>query len=112
MNLSIRPRGDAAVVDIEGEVDLKGSPVLRKAVFDVLRKYPVVALSLAQIRYIDSSGIAVLIEALRESQKAGRRFVLFGMNQEVQDVFKLTHVVRIFEIAETEEQALQPGTQK
>jgi anti-sigma B factor antagonist len=107
MNVSLRIQDSARVVDITGEVDLKGSPVLRKTLFDALREFKKVALNLSGIRYIDSSGIAVMIEALRESQRLDRRFVLFGMNPAVYDVFKLTHVIRIFQVTETEEQALE-----
>lgn len=108
MNFSIRMDGTLCIVEVTGDVDLKGSPDLRKAIFDALKLAPKVALNLSEIRYIDSSGIAVMIEALRESQTLNREFVLFGMNPEVYDVFKLTHVLRIFQIVDTEEQVLRP----
>jgi anti-sigma B factor antagonist len=107
MNVSLRVQDSARVVDISGEIDLKGSPVLRKTLFDALREFKKVALNLSGIRYIDSSGIAVMIEALRESQRLNRQFVLFGMNPVVYDVFRLTHVIRIFQVADTEQQALE-----
>ena len=86
---------------------MEESPVLRTALFDALKQEPKVALQLSDIRYIDSSGIAVLLEALKESQRLSRKFVLFGLSKAVHDVFKLTHVIKIFQVAETEEQALQ-----
>jgi anti-anti-sigma regulatory factor len=49
----------------------------------------------------------VMLEALRESQRLNRQFVLFGMSPAVHDVFKLTHVIKIFDVAQTEEQALE-----
>lgn len=107
MKVSLRLEDTTRIIDISGEVDLNGSPALRKALFEALRESRKVALNLAGIRYIDSSGIAVMIEALRESQRLKRQFVLFGMNPAVYDVFKLTHVIRIFQVAETEAQALE-----
>jgi anti-sigma B factor antagonist len=106
MNVSFRSRETARIVDVAGDVDLKGSPVLRQILFGALKEAPKVALNLSEIRYIDSSGIAVMLEALRESQRLNRQFVLFGMSPAVRDVFKLTHVIRIFHVADTEEQAL------
>jgi anti-sigma B factor antagonist len=106
MNVSSRASGGARIVDVAGDVDMKGSPMLRKALFDALKETGKVALNLSAIRYIDSSGIAVLLETVRESQRLKKQFVLFGMSPAVRDVFKLTHVIRIFQVAETEEQAL------
>jgi anti-sigma B factor antagonist len=106
MNVSLRVTDKARVIDVSGDVDLKASPVLRKALFDALKEAARVAVNLSAIRYIDSSGIAVMLEAQRESQRLNRQFVLFGMSPAVEDVFKLTHVIRIFQVAETEEQAV------
>jgi anti-sigma B factor antagonist len=108
MNVSLRSREAARIVDVDGDVDLKGSPVLRQVLFGALKESPKVALNLSAIRYIDSSGIAVMLEALRESQRLNRQFVLFGMSPAVHDVFRLTHVIRIFQVADTEDQALGP----
>ena len=107
MNVSVRTSEGARIIDVSGQVDINGSPVLRKVLFDELKESQKVALNLSAIRYIDSSGIAVMLEALRESQRLNRQFVLFGMSPAVHDVFKLTHVIRIFDVAQTEEQALE-----
>ena len=85
---------------------MKTSPELRQVLFDALGNGSKVVLNLAEITCIDSSGIAVLLEALLESQRRHGQFVLFGMNPAVQDVFKITHVARVFHVAESEEQAL------
>jgi len=109
MNLSSRTSENTRIVDVEGDVDLRGSPQLRKLLFEALKESPKVVINLTAIRYIDSSGIAVMLEALRESQRLKRQFVLYGMNPLVHDVFKLTNVLRIFQVVDTEEQALGTG---
>jgi anti-sigma B factor antagonist len=106
MNLSIRTSESTRIVDISGDVDLRASPLLMKQLFEALKEAPKVVINLTDIRYIDSSGIAVMLEALKESQRLKRQFVLYGMNGLVHDVFKLTHVIQIFQVVETEEQAL------
>jgi anti-anti-sigma regulatory factor len=50
-----------------------------------------------------------LIETLKNAQRLQREFVLFGLSPAVQDVFRLTHVNRIFRIFETEEEAVTPA---
>ena len=106
MKISIRDVGDAKVVEVEGDVDLATSPDLRRTLFDALSTPGRLALNLGAIRYIDSSGIATLIEVLKRSQHLGKEFVLFGLSPAVQDVFRLTHVIRIFQVFHTEQEAL------
>jgi anti-sigma B factor antagonist len=66
-----------------------------------------VAVNLQAIRYIDSSGIATFIEVLRDSQRMKKEFVLFGLSPAVLQVFKLTHVIRLFRVFQTEQEALE-----
>jgi len=106
MRISIRDAGDAKVVEVDGDVDLGSSPDLRRTLFDALLHASKLAVNLAAIRYIDSSGIATLIEVLKDSQRRNKKFVLFGLSPAVQQVFHLTHVVRIFQIFQTEDEAL------
>jgi anti-sigma B factor antagonist len=106
MNISVREFGATRVVDLEGEVDLGTSPNLRRVLFDLLGKAQKLALNLRALRYIDSSGIATLIEVLKDARRLGKEFVLFGLNPAVQDVFRLTHVNRVFQIVDSEEQAV------
>ena len=109
MTISVREFGAARVVDVGGDVDLGTSPDLRQTLFDLLAKTPTLALNLKALRYIDSSGIATLIEVFKDSQRLQKRFVLFGLSPAVEQVFRLTHVNRIFRIVDTEEQAVTPA---
>jgi anti-sigma B factor antagonist len=106
LTVSIRESDAAQVVEVEGDVDLGTSPNLRRTLFDLMGKRPKLALNLRGVRYIDSSGIATLIEVLKSTQRLPMEFVLFGLSPAVQNAFRLTHVNRIFRIVETEEQAL------
>lgn len=106
MTVSVRECGAARIVDLEGEVDLGTSPKLRRTLFDLLGNTSRLALNLRALRYIDSSGIATLIEVLHDAQRLGKEFVLFGLSPAVHDAFRLTHVNRVFRIFDTEEQAV------
>jgi anti-sigma B factor antagonist len=106
VTISIRESGAAQVVDVKGDVDLGTSPDLRRELFSLLGKTLKVALNLREVRYIDSSGIATLIEVLKNAQGLQMEFVLFGLSPAVHDAFRLTHVNRIFRVFDTEEQAL------
>jgi len=80
---------------------------LRKPLLRELRELrtPRVILNLKAVRYIDSSGVASLVEGLKASRDVGSRFILFGLNTTVREVLQLSKLVKIFEICETEEQA-------
>jgi anti-sigma B factor antagonist len=106
VNISVREVGDAKVVEVGGDVDLGTSPLLRSTLFDSLRNAAKLVVGLAAIRYIDSSGIATLIEVLKDSQRLNKEFILFGLSPAVQKVFQLTHVIRIFRVCQTEQEAL------
>jgi anti-sigma B factor antagonist len=106
MTISIRDAGTAKIVEVDGDVDLGSSGVLRRTLFAALPETSILALNLGAIRYIDSSGIATLIEVLKDSQRLNKQFVLFGLSTAVEQVFRLTHVIRIFRIVQTEQEAL------
>ena len=65
-------------------------------------------MNLKEVPYMDSSGLASLVEALKASKDSGTRFVLFGMNSSVKHVFHLSKLTTFFEIYEDEEEAAAP----
>ncbi len=95
-------------VNIEGEVDLYSSPEVRKKIFDLVKKKaPVILINLEKVKYMDSSGVATLIEGLQQCNKYNGRFVLFGLQDNVREVFELTRLDKIFEIYSDRESALK-----
>jgi len=106
MKISIRDVGPAKIVDVDGDVDLGTSGTLRSTLFAALPETSILALNLKAIRYIDSSGIATLIEVLNDSRRLNKQFVLIGLSTAVEEVFRLTHVIRIFRIVQTEQEAV------
>jgi anti-sigma B factor antagonist len=108
VQISIRRFDNAIILDVAGDIDLSSSPEVRKALLRELRdnRIPRVAVNLRQVRYIDSSGVASLVEGLKASRDSGARFILFGLGTIVREVLQLSRLVRVFEICDTEEQAL------
>jgi len=94
-------------LDITGDIDLAHSPVVRKALLQEIKekKTPKVYLNLEKVRYIDSSGIASLVEGLKASRDQGSRLVLYGLSKSVREVMELSRLQKIFEIHENEAQA-------
>ena len=110
LQISARHIGQTTILDVSGDIDLASSPDLRKALLRELRelRIPRVVLNLKAVEYVDSSGVASLVEGLKASRDVGSRLILFGLNSAVREVLQLSKLLRIFEIAETEEQAVAP----
>jgi anti-sigma B factor antagonist len=106
LKFSARSERDAVVMDVVGQIDMGTSPALRKALLESLDGTKRVAINLTEVTYIDSSGIASLLEVLQHSQKSKKRIILFGVAPSVLYVLQLTRLVGVFEIHETELQAL------
>jgi anti-sigma B factor antagonist len=107
VQVATRKVGTTSVIDISGDIDLATSPQLRTVLLRELKelKTPRLALNLSAVRYIDSSGIASLIEGLKAARDAKARYILFGLNTTVREVMQLSKLVKVFEIVDTEEQA-------
>ncbi len=96
------------ILDLSGDIDLANSPAMRKALLGEIKekRTPRVFLNLKNVRFIDSSGIASLVEGLKASRDLGSRLILYGLNKTVREVMQLSRLQKIFEIYEDEEQAL------
>jgi anti-sigma B factor antagonist len=108
MDIDVKRDGTRSVVYVTGDIDLYTSPKLRETVLELFQKrgQKTVIVHLAGVHYVDSSGIASLVEGLQESKKVeGGRFVLVGLNEAPRHVLELTRLLSVFEIAESEEEA-------
>ena len=108
MLIATRQTEGRVIIDVSGDIDLAHSPVMRKALLGEIKekKTPKVLLNLRNVRYIDSSGIASLVEGLKASRDIGSRMILYGLSPAVREVMELSCLQRIFEIYDNEEQAL------
>ena len=108
MQISARRVDTTMIFDVVGDIDLANSPQIRKAVLHEIREEhtPKVVMNLTKVRYIDSSGVASLVEGLKASRDAGTRFILFGLSPAAREVLQLSRLLKIFEVHDNEEQAL------
>ena len=108
MQIVARLATGGTILDITGDIDLAHSPAMRKALLQEIRekKTPKVFLNLEKVRYIDSSGIASLVEGLKASRDQGSRLILYGLSKTVREVMELSRLQKIFEIHDSEAQAL------
>ena len=109
MQIAERLKDGYTILDLTGDIDLANSPMLRKALLGEIKekKTPKVFLNLKGVRYIDSSGIATLVEGLKAARETtGTRLILYGLSTSVREVMQLSRLQKLFEIFDSEEQAL------
>jgi len=66
-----------------------------------------VLIDLSGVTYIDSSGLATLIEMFQRLKKIGGKLRLSSMNEKVKNVFEITKLYKLFEVFDTREAALR-----
>lgn len=87
-------------VAIQGRITIETSGEMRKALVNALRPKPAnLSVDLSGVSYIDTSGLATLVEAARIARQQGTRMALGGLHDQPRYVFDLTHLDRLFEMA-------------
>jgi len=107
--IDIRRQADAAVVSPRGEVTVFTSPALRlrlrEVITDGARR---IVMDLSAVAYVDSSGVATFVDALREVRQNQGRLILAGVSPRVRGVFEIARLDTLFTMTETVEEALEP----
>jgi len=108
VKISTRRLDKTTIFDVSGDIDFVNSPEVRQSVLREIRESRTarVIVNLRQVRYIDSSGVASLIEGLKASRDLGSRFILIGLSASAGEVLRLSRLIKAFEIYDNEEQAL------
>lgn len=89
----------AAVVTLEGEIDLHRSGEIRAQLEPhLVAKESVVVVDLSGVTYIDSSGLAVFIEAMQRVLGYGGKFALCGLRESVRHIFSIACLDQVFRI--------------
>jgi anti-sigma B factor antagonist len=109
MQISTRRLEKTAILDISGDIDLAHSTEVRRLVLSEFRqnRTPRVILNLNAVNYIDSSGVASLVEGLKAARDVGSRLILYGLSPIAHEVLQLSKLLKIFEIYDTEDMALE-----
>lgn len=108
MKVQVRNADNVAIIDCRGEVDLYSSTHLREALLKSIRaEGPSVLVNMEEVGYIDSSGIATLVEGLQLSRQTKTRFGLFGLRSNARSVLELARLHKVFNIFDDEHEALE-----
>jgi anti-sigma B factor antagonist len=112
MQITTRQFESATIVDVVGDITLYNTPEVRKMLLNLLKEKRVkrVIVNLEKVKYIDSAGVASLVEGLKVSREMKSGFALFGLSRMTREVLELTRLLKVFEVYETEAEALVGGS--
>ena len=98
-----------SVIRFSGEIDLYGSPHAREVILDCLEKDKHTLVDLSDVSYIDSSGVASLVEGYQVAKNKNLGFGLVNISESVMNVLQLAHLDKVFPIYPTPADAPDVG---
>jgi len=101
------PRTGVMVITPRSDVDLSRSPELRNAIRGAQDRNPErLIVDLVDVGYMDSSGLATLVEAMRTAKNTGAPLILAGMHTKVRAIFEIARLDQFFTIVDSVDDAL------
>lgn len=101
MNYEERTENDILIISANGEIDLENSNDLRKQISNALEANTIVSIEMSEVNYIDSSGVAALIESKQKAGEAGKEFKILKPSEAVLSVLKLAKLDSFFDIEQS-----------
>ena len=98
MEHNIREEASAVVVAFEGDVDLERLRRAREVLLECVGRKRAVLVDLSQVTYIDSSGVAALVESFQSARKGGTTFALVAVSDATLKVLQLARLDKVFTI--------------
>jgi anti-sigma B factor antagonist len=95
-----------SIVLLTGDVDLSCSPDARKTILDCLESSKNTLVDLSNVTYIDSSGVASLVEGYQTAKKKNLKFGLVGVSDPAMSVLELARLNKVFPIYATVEECV------
>ena len=90
---------EPGILTLEGEIDLHESPHVKEKLQPLIEsKQPRILLDLSGVSYIDSSGLALFIEAMQRTAGYGGQFGLYGLRQNVRAIFDIARLDQVFKL--------------
>jgi len=108
VSVTSRPSGKRTVVHVSGEVDVYTAPMLREELAALIdAEHANLVVDLAEVSFMDSTGLGVLVGALKKIRTLGGELRLVIDQEKVLKVFRITALTQVFPIYATLDEALK-----
>ncbi len=108
MEFKTRASDGVIIVDLKGPITLgQATEALRELIRDLVNDGKArIVLNLAEVSFLDSSGIAVLVDAYQAVVRAGGKLKLLNLTRNIHDQFEITKLSTVFDITNDEKAAI------
>ena len=108
MQIQERKENDVVVLAVDGDIDLNSSPEMRKKFEELIVNNSVkIVVNFQNVNYIDSSGLATVIEMLQRLKKTQGELRLSNMSEKIKNLFEITKIDKLFKMYSSEAEALK-----
>lgn len=108
MELSENRMENGLVIGIAGRLDTTNYNLLEKKLMEHIDQGEHrIAVDCTKMEYVSSSGLRILLMALKRITMAKGKFLLFGLQENIREIFEISGFTNIFEIYTTKEEALE-----
>jgi len=105
MQHETREHGEHTIVGLSGHIDLQSSAQVREVLLQVVSTGRGVCVDLAAVEYIDSSGVAALVESFQKARSGGQDYVLVSVSDSAKRVLQLARLDKVFTMADSIDEA-------
>ena len=107
MNINIETKNGISICRTSGEITFSTSPDLRNQLLKLIdQKINKIVMDMKEITYIDSSGMATLVEILQKIKAINGQLKLSQVPDKIKEILEMVRLKDIFEIYESEEEAI------
>lgn len=107
MALKTEDKNGIVVCYLEGEIDISTAPDIKKCFEKLLsKKAPKIVINFSKITYVDSSGLATLVEILKGMRTYGGKMRLCNLSSKIKSLFEITKLDKLFDMRPDESQAV------
>lgn len=108
LGIHVKMHNNIGIIKLSGELDAYTSGRFREVMIETLENGCAhLVISLADVEYVDSSGLGALVGGLKRVSERKGRLVLVGARPQVRKVFEITGLEKVFPIYGTEQEAIE-----
>jgi anti-sigma B factor antagonist len=105
MKIEIRNFGDIQILDVSGQITLgEGTMIIRNTVRDIIQTGTKnIILNLANVTYIDSSGVGELVSTYTTVVNKGGQLKLLNLTKKIRELLAITKLLTVFDVSDNEQ---------
>ena len=108
MQVNLEENNGISIFNVVGDIDINSAPEIKKRFDkDITRDKNMVLINLKEVDYVDSSGLATLVEVLKNVRACDGKLKLASLSMKFKELFEITKLDKLFDINDNVEEALK-----